>query len=398
MSRSADHVPPVLSLGLRPFFLAATLFGMGVVPVWWLVWNGRLAAGGPFHPVDWHVHEMVFGYAAAVIAGFLFTAVPNWTRRMPARGMPLLLLVLLWGLGRVAIAMPAPLPVVAVAAVDCAFLLAIVAMVAREIVAGRNWRNLMVVVPVALLAACNVLFHVEAALTGDAAHARRLSLAVVIFLVTLIGGRIVPSFTRNWLAQRGASRMPAPFGRFDGIALGLGAVALAAWTARPGAAASLLLGLAGAAHLLRLARWRGHATLRSPLLLMLHVAYGFVPLGLIAVAAAGAGWLPAAAGLHLLGIGGIGGMTMAVMIRATLGHTGRGLAAGPALTVSFALIAAAALVRAAAAVRELGPVDGTTAAATLWTLGFAIVSARLTPWLTGPPIGQKRPSQPPRRD
>jgi uncharacterized protein involved in response to NO len=218
---------------------------------------------------------------------------------------------------------------------------------------------------------------------------------VVIFLITLIGGRIIPSFTRNWLAQRSA-RLPVPFNRFDALCLAAGALALLAWTARPEALpTALLLALAGLLHLARLARWRGPATWRSPLLLMLHAAYLFVPLGLLATAAGALGLIPTAAGAHLLGIGAMGGMTVAVMMRATRGHTGRSLVAGPWLTAAFALVAAAAVVRAAAPGLALLPgLDGVALSAALWTAGFAILAAHLTPWLLRPNPARRAPSRP----
>lgn len=393
MSRRTSYDGPALfSYGFRPFFLAATLFALGVIPLWFLFWHGEVVLGGPFQPVDWHVHEMLFGYAGAVIGGFLFTAIPNWTGRMPTRGWPLMALAALWLAGRLAVAGVLGLPPLVVMVVDCAFLLAIAAMAGVEIAVGRNWRNLMVVVPVLLLTAANLTFHLEAT-TGAADVGRRLGLAVIVFLITLIGGRIIPSFTRNWLAQRRAARLPAPFGRFDGLCLGAGALGLLAWTVRPEAhGTALFLALAGVLHLVRLSRWRGWATWRSPLLLMLHVAYLFVPLGLLATAAAAARLALPAAGAHLLGIGAIGGMTVAVMMRATRGHTGRSLVAGPGLTAAFMLVVASALMRAAA--DSLPGIDGIAVSAVLWTLGFGTLAVRLAPWLALPNTASRHPSSP----
>ncbi len=383
--RNSYKGPALLSGGFRPFFLVASLFGAGVMPIWLLVGRGDLSLSGPFLPVDWHIHEMLFGYVAAVIAGFLFTAVPNWTGRMPARGWPLAALTALWAAGRAACAGALPLGPLAVMAVDGSFLLTIAAMIAVEIVAGRNWRNLIVVVPVLLLFAANMVFHLEARVEGSADIGRRLGFAVVIFLIMLIGGRIIPSFTRNWLAQRGEVQLPAPFGRFDGLCLLAGAAAMLVWTAAPDSpAAGAALAGAGALHLVRLARWRGTATWRSPLLLMLHVSYLFVPVGLIATGAGAAGLLAPAAGFHLLGIGAIGGMTVAVIMRATRGHTGRSLAAGRRLTAAFALVAAAAVVRTAFAETALFGLDGITVACGLWTVGFALFALRVGPWLALP--------------
>lgn len=377
--------PALFSHGFRPFFLSAAFFGGAVIPVWLMVWTGHLVLGGPFLPVDWHVHEMLFGYAGAVIAGFLFTAVPNWTGRMPIRGWPLMALTLLWLLGRFGVAGVFPAPPLAVAVLDCGFLMAITTMIATEIVAGRNWRNLKVVIPVLLFFVANVLFHVETMATGTSIYGRHLGMAVVIFLITLIGGRIIPSFTRNWLAKRRATRLPTPFGKFDGICILAGGVALLVWTVRPeGITTACLLGLAGLLHLVRLTRWRGEATWRSPILLMLHIAYLFVSAGMLATGLSAAGLVPVAVGMHLFGIGGIGGMTVAVMMRATLGHTGRSLDSGAWLTGAFCLIMAAAVVRALVPTTEVAGLDGIALAAGLWTLGFGILAIRLTQWLTRP--------------
>lgn len=396
--RDTYRGPALFSYGFRPFFLSATLFALCVVPAWWLVWRGDIGVGGPFLPTDWHVHEMVFGYGAAVVAGFLFTAVPNWTGRLPARGWPLAVLLALWLAGRLACAGLAGLGPVGVMIVDQAFLLAVAAMIAREIVAGRNWRNLKVLVPVSLLWLANVVFHAEAMARGGADLGRRLGIALLIFLILLIGGRIVPSFTRNWLAQRGSARLPVAFNRFDALCLGAGAAALVAWVVAPWSLLCAGLGaLAAALHLARLARWRGHATWRSPLLLMLHLAYLSVPLGFASVAAAALGLVPSAVGAHVMGIGAVGGMTAAVMMRATMGHTGRPLAAGPALTGAFALILAAAAARVAGPTLSVGAVDGVGLSALLWTAGFALIALRIGPWLALPKAARKAPSSVPAR-
>jgi len=314
---------------------------------------------------------------------------------MPTRGWPLLYLSVIWLLGRIALAGLLPLGAFGVAVVDCAFLLAIAAMVAFEIVAGRNWRNLKVVVPVGLLCAANIIYHAEVISAGEAVIGRRLGLALVLFLITLIGGRIIPSFTRNWLAKQGATRLPVPFGRFDAAVVAIGAVALLMWVARPEMSATgVLLTLSGLTHFARLSRWRAEATWRSPLLLMLHIAYAFLAAGFLMIGAAAIGWIAAAAGMHLLGIGAIGGMTVAMMMRVTLGHTGRALIAGPALTVVFALICGAAIVRAALPDILLAGLDGIAIAALLWTVGFAILAAHLVPWLALPAVARKAASKP----
>ncbi|WP_264212608.1 NnrS family protein [Leisingera thetidis] len=392
MAARTDYSGPVLfSFGFRPFFLGACLFALAVIPAWLLIWQGKLEYRGPFVATDWHIHEMLFGYGAAVVAGFLFTAVPNWTGRMPARGWPLALLSGLWLLGRLAAAGWLGLPPLGVMVVDCAFLAAVIAMIAREIIAGENWRNLKVLVPVTLLGVANACFHIEAMTEGAADVSRRLGIAVLIFLIMLIGGRIIPSFTRNWLAKQGSEKRPVPFGKFDAVTLVSGAAALLAWTAAPWSAVSgALLLLAGLLHALRLARWCGLASLREPLLFMLHAAYAMIPAGLAAAGAVPFGLLAPAAAGHILGIGAIGGMTLAVMMRATMGHSGRPLVAGPLLATSFALVLGAAALRLAGSAELAAEWDGISVAAGLWTAGFALMLAKTGPWLVTRRLGPKK--------
>ena len=376
----------LFSYGFRPFFAVASLFALIAVPLWLLIWEGALDYRGHFAALDWHIHEMIFGYGSAVLAGFLFTAVPNWTGRMPVRGWPLAVLFTVWVLGRLAL-WGDVLPPLWVMAVDCSFLLFVAAVIAREIVAGQNWRNLKVLVPVLLFGFANVLFHLEVMLGGTSDFSRRLGIALLVFLIMLIGGRIIPSFTRNWLAKTYGpeAAMPVPFSRFDGLSLAVGAASLLGWTVAPEATVVgiLLLG-AGVLHVARLTRWRGASVLASPLLVMLHVAYVFIPLGLMVSGFAAFGFMDPIAALHLLGIGAIGGMTVAVMMRASLGHTGRPLFAGPLLTLGFVLLMLAALARVAGPLAEALGLEAVHLSAGLWTLSFAILCLRLLPWLLVP--------------
>lgn len=387
-----DHKPfggsAIFSYGFRPFFLAAAVFATGVIPVWMLIFSGELDLRSTFAPVDWHIHEMLFGYAAAVVAGFLFTAIPNWTGRMPKRGWSLAGLLGLWLLGRIAMSGALGVSELVVMLLDCAFLSAIVVMIFIEVVAGKNWRNLMVVVPVSLLLASNVLYHAEVQQTGGGDFGRRMSIIVVLFLITLIGGRVIPSFTRNWLVKSGSEIRPVPFNRFDGLCLLSGALAMGMWVLWPEVWLSrLLLIVAAMLHLVRLSRWQGIAVWRSPLLLMLHVAYAFLPAGLLALAL-----FKVSVGMHLLGIGAIGGMTMAVMMRAAMGHTGRTLVAGKWLSLAFCLVILAAIMRGFFGTADIFGVSGLWVAAALWSMGFAVFVVQVGPWLLCTKAAPKRAS------
>uniref|UniRef100_UPI002FCB0789 NnrS family protein n=1 Tax=Bosea sp. (in: a-proteobacteria) TaxID=1871050 RepID=UPI002FCB0789 len=331
--------PALLSYGFRPFFLLAALQAGLTILVWLPFVTGHVAVPTAFAPVDWHIHEMLFGYQAAAIGGFLLTAIPNWTGRLPVQGTPLLVLVLAWLAGRIAVSASAWIGWRLAMAVDALFLLLLAGAAAREILAGRNWRNLKVVVLVGLLLAANLAFHLEAGLTGSADIARRLAIAAVLMLVVLIAGRIVPSFTRNWLAQRGEGRMPIPFGLYDKFVLAVSAAALVLWVVLPDSPASgVALGLAALLNLVRLGRWAGDRCWRNPLLIILHVGYLFVPIGFALTAAASFGLVGPGAGLHAWTAGAFGTMTLAVMSRASLGHTGRPLVATAATQASYVLV------------------------------------------------------------
>lgn len=362
---------PLFSYGFRPFFLFGALYGAIAVPLWILTYLGRLDLPVLFPAVEWHAHEMIYGYLAAVITGFLLTAVPNWTGRLPLNGPPLIVLVLIWLAGRVAVAMSAKLGWAATAVIDCAFLAVVAAAMLREIVAGKNWSNLKVLILIGIFIAGNVAFHLELHFTGTALYGRKVGVAAAIMLITLIGGRIVPSFTRNWLARNQSKNLPAPFGKFDMIALASGFASLVAWViAEDSRVTGCLLLLAGVLHLARLYRWRGYRTTRDPLVLILHVAYAFIPAGFILLAAAAFGLAPPTAGLHVWTVGAVGGMTLAVMTRATLGHTGRALKADLLTCAIYAAVILAALLRGVAAFSPESGVHCLIAAAALWSGAF----------------------------
>lgn len=342
----------LLSAGFRSFFPAAGLWAVTAMLLWLLMMHGVIALPTAFHPVVWHLHELLFGFIAAAIAGFLLTAIPNWTGRLPAQGAPLLVLVLLWAAGRLAVFFSAEIGWIAAAAMDGAFLLAVAAAAAVEIIAGRNWRNLKVLAPVVLLLVSNLLFHAEAHFNGLSDVSRRLGIGAAVLLIMIIGGRIIPSFTRNWLVRENPGRLPVPFARFDAGVIILSALALAAWCVVPERTdTGAVLVAAAILNAARLARWAGDRTWRDPLVLVLHLAFAFVPLGLLlaGLAALFPQMVPAAAGLHAFGAGAIGCMTLAVMVRATLGHTGRDLRAGFDGCAVFAAILLAAVLRICAA-------------------------------------------------
>jgi uncharacterized protein involved in response to NO len=381
--------PALFSYGFRPFFLFGSLYAGLAVLAWLPMFTGELELSTLFAPRDWHIHEMLYGFLPAVVTGFLLTAIPNWTGRMPLQGRSLMVLVVAWALGRVAVTMSAWIGWLPTALVDLSFLALVAAATAREIVAGRNWRNLKVLIVLALLFTGNLVFHVEAHFYGVADYGVRLGIAATLFLVMLIGGRIVPSFTRNWLARENPGRMPTAFDRYDIVAMALAGAALVAWIGAPDAVVTgWMLIVSGMLQAVRLARWAGDRTWRDRLVLILHVAYAFVPVGFGLVGLASLGLLPSAAGIHAWSGGAIGTMTIAVMSRASLGHTGRPLVASGAVQAVYGFVVASALARVCAAIHPDWSLGLLQVSAVAW--GAAFLGFGLAYWtvLTGPRLGK----------
>lgn len=369
--------PAIFSFGFRPFFLFSAIWAAVAVPIWILSFTlGDGTIGGADGRL-WHIHEMLFGYLGGVIAGFLLTAVPNWTGRLPVTGTPLAGLFALWVAGRVAGFLPASLAVPA-AVVDAAFLVVFAAVIWREVLAAGNRRNLPVCLMVSVLAAANIAFHLRGVLPDVGPGAERAAVAVIVGLIALIGGRVTPSFTQNWTLARGLAKRPTPFGRFDQVVLVLTGLALAAWVLAPYAvAAGAVLVAAGLANLARLARWRGWLAAPEPLVWILHAGYvwvgiGMVLLGLTALLPAA---VPFSAGVHALTAGAMGVMTLAMMTRATRGHTGRPRVADKATTGIYLAVLLAALVRVCAPFHAEWTAALLGVSAVLWSaafLGFAL--------------------------
>ena len=350
-SRRTYAGPPLFSYGFRPFFLVAALWAAFNILLWVPQYLGSITAATEFSALDWHIHEMLYGYVAAAIAGFLLTAIPNWTGRLPVNGWPLAGLVLLWLAGRAAILLSKDIGGFTAALVDASFLLALAIVAAREIIAGKNWRNLRVMIILAVLILGNIVFHVEVLLKGSADYGVRIAISAIVLLISLVGGRVVPSFTNNWLARNNPGRLPVPFSRFDVATIATAAVSLAAWIAAPAHPVSgMLLLIAGCMQSTRLLRWAGDRTLAEPLVLVLHVGYAFVPVGFLLLGVSAVSTIvPASAGLHAWTAGAIGLMTLAVMTRASLGHTGQPLRAGRATQIIYAAVFGAAVARIVAA-------------------------------------------------
>lgn len=349
---------------------------------------GNLSLWSRFDPVIWHAHEMLFGYLGAVMAGYLLTTTPNWTGRLPIVGWPLAGLAALWAVGRVAVAVAvvgggAPM---VIAALDLVFPVVFAGAIGREFLAGKSTRNLGVLLLLILFVLANGLFHLQAANGYPAASGGglRMGLAGVVMMISVIGGRMVPSVTRSWLVKRGAPVRPAAFGAFDKFTLGVTLIALVFWVIRPNdPVTALFCGLAGVLGLVRLGRWSGWHTISDPLLWGLHVGFLFVPLGFLAVGASILGAVPISliSAQHLWMAGAIGGMTLAVMARTGLGHRRRGMGAPRGMAAVFGCVVVSVAFRFIAGIGD-ADIWVLYASAATWIIGFAGFGVIYWPLLT----------------
>ncbi|WP_457646647.1 NnrS family protein, partial [Profundibacter sp.] len=258
-------------------------------------------------------------------------------------------------------------------------------VIAREIISGQNWRNVKVMIPVLGLGLTNIWFHIDVATGGTGAAPIRLGFTAILILLMLIGGRIIPSFTRNWLARQEPGKMPVPFNRFDGLVIAGSAVALLLWVVLEHPALGPLFAILGVLHIARLARWAGLRTLSNPLLLVLHIFYAFIPTGFLTLAVGMWFDLPQVnvAALHVFGIGAVGGMTIAVMVRASLGHTGRTLASSGVLNLAMAMVGISMALRVTGAIWP-GYDWAITGSALAWIVAFGLFAFKVGPWLLAP--------------
>jgi uncharacterized protein involved in response to NO len=367
--------PPFLRGGFRPFFLLAAVWAAFALLTWLCAFLYGVPLASGFSPLAWHRHEMLFGFVGAAIAGFLLTAIPNWTGRLPIAGLPLAALAALWLGARAAVWFSGAVGLGLAAVLDVGFYLVFAFVAGREVIAAKN-RNVPAVGLVLLFAFADAWDYAAAAhLVGDEGAPTRAAIALVVVLISIIGGRIIPSFTRNWMAKQGFTQgLPGQPTRFDLVAIAVTALTLAGWVLLPQASfVGGALVLAGLLQFARLVRWRGWHAWSDPLVAVLHVGYAWIPLGLLLLGASltGAG-TPGTAAIHALTAGAMATMILAVMTRASLGHTGRKLKAGFATSAVYICITLGAALRVLAA---LGVGDyrlGIEAAGFVWALAFAI--------------------------
>lgn len=385
--------PVLLTQVFRPMFLAAGSWGLVAMLIWLAGFFGIIQLPTHFGPQAWHVHAMLFGFVMPAVAGFLLMAIPNWTRKLPVRGLPLALLAALWLLGRIASFQSANLPAWLAIALDLSFPVTLLAVSARETLVDRTWRSLPMTAPLAVFVVADLLMHLEAVgLPVPAGLGWRLALAAPLLLISVVGGRIIPSFTRNWLSRRKGARMPAAHGIVDQAAIALLGAGLLFWASLPGFRwGGAIVVIAAAANAWRLARWCGLSTWAEPLLFILHVAYGWIAIGtaLLGLTMLDAG-VPAASAIHALTVGGIAAMILAVMSRVTLGHTGREQTAGRATVAMFILINLAALTRVWASWEPEAMPSVLAVSGACWLGAFGLFLIVYGPMLLTRPLARRR--------
>jgi uncharacterized protein involved in response to NO len=367
-----------MRLAFRPFYLGAALFAGLSIPLWLALFLGQTTFGLSVAPLLWHAHEMLFGFAAAVIVGFLLTAGKAWTGLATPRGAFLGTLVALWLAARVA-AIVGPYELYAV--LDLMLLPVVAAVFIDVLMRSRNRRNLGLAAILLLLALTNLCFHLAVIGTLPIAPTQALhaALALIVMIECVMVGRVLPAFTKN--ATPGLNLEIRP--RWEQGTLGLTALALLLWVvAAPAAMTSATFGLAAAVHLRRQWSWQPGVTRRRPILWILHAAYVWIPIGFILLALAQLGWVGESAGVHALGVGATGGLIIGMITRTARGHTGRPLQASKTEVAAYLLVIVAAVLRVALPI--LAPqwfVQSLLAAALAWSAAFALYLVIYTPWL-----------------
>ncbi len=381
-----------LSYGFRPFFLFAGIYAV-IGMAAWMAWFGLgYAPSTDFPPSQWHAHEMLFGYVTAALAGFLLTAAPGWTRRPPIAGGPLALLAAVWVSGRAAIWLSAYLTPALVAVIDLSFLALLFGLVFTTLTAGSK-RHLIFLGVLVILFAANAMVHLERlGLTGDTATAGHLlALDTYIVLIAVIGGRVVPAFTRNALRRDGDDDPLPPRPWLDGLAiLSVLAMLAAGQVAADDALPGWLAVIAALINGLRLIGWQGWRIFDRPIVWILHLGYAWLVVGLAFKGLAQlSDTVDGATALHALSVGAIGSMTLGIMTRAGLGHTGRALKVAPAIIFAYLLLSAAAVVRIGGPMwlDEFRQAAMVTAGAG-WCVAFALFTWVYWPILTGPRVDE----------
>lgn len=368
--------PVFFAAGFRPFFLFAAIQAALMLPLWLVVWMGAVDLGLTMPPNVWHGHEMVFGFAGAAVAGFLLTAVPNWTNSRHVSGVPLMILFAAWMVGRLAFLLSGLLPPMVVAVLDLTFLPLLAWLVGKPLIAAGKPRNLAFLFILALFWLANIAVHLDLiAGIGSADGAVYFGIAMVLLMIAVVGGRVVPSFTQGWLRMQGRPVEVKPVGWIEkGGAQGSVVVAgLLAAVAPTSSAAGVALLAAAAIHLVRLSGWHGLKTLSNPILWVLHLGYLWLVIGLALLGLSSfVDSIPPSAAIHALTAGCIGSMILGVMSRAALGHSGRPLEVSRLTVAAYVLVSVGALLRVMAPLLDDAQLALTHAGGTFWALAWLL--------------------------
>jgi len=383
---------PFFRGGFRPFFFGGAAWALIALTLWICSLTGEISLPAALEPLAWHRHEMLFGFVGAVIGGFLLTAIPNWTGRLPIAGWPLGGLFALWGAARLALLFSSVTGLWLAFILDVGFFVVLGLLAAREVLQANN-RNVPVVGMILLFGIADAIDYLGT--TGAIPLTDlgwQLGIAIVVLLISLIGGRIIPSFTRNWMVKRGMEAgLPTQPGKFDLLVIIATAVALLAWLSGPAETPiGAVLVAAATLQAVRWARWRGYRTFVDPLVLVLHVGYLWVPVGLALLGLSLMGLVPRSAAIHALTAGAMATMILAVMTRASLGHTARELKANTATTVVYLLVTAGAILRVTASVRLIDYDIGIEIAGLGWGAAFLLFLIAYAPVLWRPRLGEQR--------
>jgi uncharacterized protein involved in response to NO len=387
---AASH--PFFRGGFRPFFFGGAAWAVIALTLWICSLTGEISLPTALDPLAWHRHEMLFGFVGAVIGGFLLTAVPNWTGRLPIAGWPLGGLFALWGAARLALLFSAVTGLWPAFILDVGFFIVLGVLAAREVLEANN-RNFPVVGMILLFGIADAVDYLATAGVIPLPDLGwQLAISLVVLLISLIGGRIIPSFTRNWMAKQGMKTgLPSQPARFDLFVIAATAFALLAWLSGPAETPiGIVLVAAAVLQAVRWARWSGYRTFADPLVLVLHVGYVWVPVGLALLGFSLMGLAPRSAAIHALTAGAMATMILAVMTRASLGHTARELKANAATVVLYLLVTAGALLRVTASLRLIDYNMGIEIAGIAWGAAFLLFLIAYAPVLWRPRLGERR--------
>jgi uncharacterized protein involved in response to NO len=387
---AASH--PFFRGGFRPFFFSGAAWALIAIALWICSLTGEISLPTALEPLAWHRHEMLFGFVGAVIGGFLLTAVPNWTGRLPIAGWPLAGLFSLWAAARLAVLFSGTVSLGVAGLLDVGFFIVLGLLAAREVLEANN-RNVPIVGMILLFGLADALDYLgNTGVTPWPDLGWQLAISLVVLLISLIGGRIIPSFTRNWMVKRGMTNgLPTQPARFDLFVIAATAVALLAWLSGPQETPiGIVLIAAAALQGVRWARWSGWRTFADPLVLILHVGYLWIPIGLALLGFSLTGLAPRSAAIHALTAGAMATMILAVMTRASLGHTARELKASPFTVLVYVLVTAGALLRVAASLRLVDYTMGIDFAGLAWGGAFLLFLVAYAPVLWRPRLGEQR--------